>query len=407
MDFGFIILFIGLGIIFLPIILWLYVYRYNRRIYETWEEQSKTWTICPHCGNLVWLSAFTCPKCKTNNELPPPYMDGDANVIQYSPCKSCGTMLPLVHYYGREKLAAVCPYCSGDLGTQAGVYQEAVIPILGSRSTGKSAYLAALTYRLQQKFGNRLSFPFQGLAEYVEESNKLFIQGFAPKQTPPKHPKSFVIDITNTKYTKNAEEELHDMRLFFYDSGGELFDKEEKMSNLVFFDIMDELIILVDPFRIPEVRQQYTDFLTEHSGFRDNIGVGDFGDNVARIRNGMYKYRYKDYEYNSQTDHAYLGKKERHYTYCAVVITKADALINDTVIQSLLNGNINPENMDAVCREKLEEWGLGNDLEKLEDIVQEVRCFCVSSFGHMPNGKSFTPKCVELPLLWFLNKKLH
>ena len=154
---------------------------HNKKLYRKVYQQSKTWTICPHCNRLVWLKTFRCSRCHEQNELMPAMHGED---LYFSlPCRRCGTPLSSIHYSGREELTAICPECNSPLGSQAGVFQEVVIPIVGRRATGKSAYLAALTCTLQQHYGDRISFPFPGVAEQVEDRIRQYAAGQNIQQT--------------------------------------------------------------------------------------------------------------------------------------------------------------------------------------------------------------------------------
>ncbi|GHT21156.1 hypothetical protein FACS189419_01590 [Planctomycetales bacterium] len=378
----------------------------NRRAFEAVKQQSKTWTICPHCGELVWLQTFRCSFCQTENEVMPALVNGGEKIAEFKQCVNCRQPLPAVHFDGRERLTAVCPKCSQNIGSQAGIYQEIVIPVLGSSQTGKSAYLAALIYRLQQRFGSRLTFPFPGVADDVQENVKLFAQGVSPQKTQNTQRSSFVADIQGNLPGTG-------IRLFFYDLAGELYNDERKMSELLFFDLMDETIILVDPFTIPEIRSRYEQELRSRTGF--DVGDGDFDQNVSRIKNGLVKYEYRNYEYeyrdSDKVTHPYMELGQKLSARCAVVITKTDAfeldaLAGEQAIQNALleNPHWNYEKaMHEVCLRQLENWGLGNSLRNLQEIFREVRCFSVSSFGHMPeSGQFFVPQRVELPLNWLL-----
>ena len=151
-----------------------YVYWHNSKAIGTIQQSSKTWTICHFCGNLVWLRTFLCPACKTENSLFPT-MDADFNVHLVQPCCKCGNGLPVAHFIGREQLTAVCsePGCRKPIGERAGLYHEKIIPIVGSRSTGKSAYLSALLFALRREYDNAINFPFPGIAEYAEDAFKI------------------------------------------------------------------------------------------------------------------------------------------------------------------------------------------------------------------------------------------
>ena len=389
-----------------------YVYVHNRTLYESIQRRNKVWTICPNCGNLVWLQTFLCPACKTENVLNP-NMDADFNVHLAQTCSKCAHVLPVAHFWGREQLTAVCPECRKSIGEQAGIYHELVIPIIGSRSTGKSAYLSALLFSLLKRYGSAVKFPFPGTADYAMSAYKRYAAGHLPEQTPKSIPNGLVVDWENNSETRL---EIPGLRILFYDAGGEIYNEEKSMGDLKYLDFMDGLMLIVDPFTFHEVRRKYADQLANQPVFQ--AGEYPLEDTVARIRNGFGKYRYKDYDYenlNGKRTHPYLGTSDRevHFCRCAVVITKTDMFdldsqIGSAAVQERLRKHPNlsaDEALNQICGEKLREWGLGNELKILDELFREVRYFSVSALGHLPEpSKQFEPHRVELPLQWLLKQ---
>jgi len=410
------VLVFSLGFIaFLFLSLW-YVYRHNRKVLEIVHRDSKVWTICPDCGHLVWLQTFLCPACKTENSLHP-LMDADFNVHLVQSCGNsrCGSVLPVSHYRGREQLTAVCPECSKPIGEQVGIYHELIVPIIGSRSTGKSAYLSALLFTLRQKYGTAIKFPFPELADYAKSAFQAYTKGYLPDQTPKSIPKSFVVDWENRN--KETKSKLPGLRILFYDAGGEIYDEERSMGDLKYLDFMDGLILIVDPFTLHEVmvNQKYAERLAGQTAFQR--GEYSLEDTVARIRNGFGKFRYKDYDYENldgKKEHLYLATNEVHFCRCLIVITKTDMFdldsqVGDAALAARLrqDPNLAPEEaLHQICFDKLCEWGLENELKILNELFREVRCFSVSALGHLPEpGKRFEPHRVELPLEWLLKQR--
>ena len=88
-----------------------------------------------------------------------------------------------------------------------------------------------------------------------------------------------------------------------------------------------------------------------------------------------------------------------------------DTLIGETAVQrkQRSQGNMSYEDaLHLVCREQLEEWGYGNELEILGKLFDEVRCFSVSAYGHMPGqNRKFEAKRVMLPLFWCLQHDIN
>ncbi|GHT35853.1 hypothetical protein FACS189427_06150 [Planctomycetales bacterium] len=214
------------------------------------------------------------------------------------------------------------------------------------------------------------------------------------------------------------------LRLFFYDPAGEMYNEGDNYALLHCLDLMDGVIIFIDPLVILGTNSQYAERIEELKRTNtDNFRIGgDTRDIVQYLKEELYQRTYRDYEYekrhNDNDVHFYLEGNEYHYARCAVVITKSDvktdklnldAIVGEAAIQQEISSNpsLNYEDaMNVICRRLLQEtWG--SELQFLDEMFnKKVRCFSVSSFGHMPSaGSPFTPQRVELPLLWLLQEK--
>jgi len=416
---------------------------HNSRILKAWNELSWTWTICPECGELIYPHHLRCP-CGHEQTVKPDFFDDGANVPEINPCSNCCPedcrqncrviSVPGKHsrcerglpIYDGEKSGwtfynrvATCTRCGSSVGRYAGTFQEVLIPLLGATGVGKSAYLSALTSQLEQQFGNRLTLPFPNPT--ADENRKLFAKGRSPVKTKrpdenERQPSGFTVDIRVT----NKKQRIQGMRLFFYDPAGEVYNVGDNYAFLHCLDLMDGAVIFVDPLAIPEIHNKYTEQLKQANAKNFRIGR-DTRDVVQYLKEEIYQRTYRDYEYekrNSNSDvHFYLDgtKKEEtecHYARCAVVITKSDVfdlddLFGESAIQKERRNHPSlsyEDAMNAVCRRLLQEtWG--SELQFIDEIFADVRCFSVSSFGRMPGSGSFAPQRVECPLLWLLQSK--
>ena len=401
-----------LVLIFGPIVMFFIVRWYNRRLLKKQNRLSRIWAICPECGELIYPHHLYC-ECGQEQTVNPDLLDDQVNVPEINPCSACGRGLRIYEggwtLYNRQ---ATCPrsQCRANIGRCAGMFQEILIPLLGATGAGKSAYLSALASQLEGKFGNRLAFPFPNTtAEYMRR----FADGQPPRPTDvtTKQPPSFTVDI----HAANKKRKTPIMRLFFYDPAGEVYNVGDNYAFLHCLDLMDGAIILIDPLSIPKIRDKCTEQLEQTHSENFRIG-GDTRDIVQYLKEEIYQRTYRDYEYEKRhsesNTHFYLDdrKKEYHYARCAVVITKCDlpgldGLFGEAAIQQEIRNHPSlsyEDAMNAVCVRRLQEtWG--SELQFLDELFADVRCFSVSSFGCMPaTGSQFTPRRVELPLLWLL-----
>ena len=369
-------------------------------------QTNRVW--CPACHRKVSPIAFLCSYCSNKNILIP-----EEGAIFSKPCVSCRKELPTVRQCGQDKLVAFCPTsgCNYRIGKYAGKFPEVIIPIVGDMSTGKSAFITAWSFcaekNLKSDYGVTVSYPFDG-GQYTQKCIKLFEDGEIPEKTNDFNPHGIGMDIL-------SEPDKGGIRLHFYDAAGEVFDplREESENTLVplkYYDCMDGVIFIIDPFSTPTLRHKYPQTLLETYGFQASNNESELS--CDKFIRGLY-------------DEHDLARDEYHYAPCAVVITKADAIIKkgepdelnlDTLVgneavraKKKQNSSMSDEDaLHEACSSQLHEWGMGRVLTLLEEHFKEVRCFSVSAFGHLPQrGVPFVPQRIELPVLWLLRMQKH
>jgi hypothetical protein len=364
------------------------------------SEEARRYALCPACHSRIELTRFKCNHCSTVNELIPTEKE-----IFYTQCSGCGTRLPKLPRLGREGLIAICSNenCGFPIGKNAGKYREVAIPFLGNTSTGKTAFLTAWTVYAQTQlirdYPVKLSFPFPGGDEFAKKCRTLFATGDNVDRTHERTPLGLGMDIVPKNGTNG-------LRVYFYDPAGEVFDYgPNSLQHFHYYDFMEGCIFLIDPFATPELRDRY-----------DTASVGMVASEKS-IEDSCEKFIRGLYEHN-------LARNEYHYAYCAVVITKADAIVSTKAKDGMLDldsqiGNkavqkevSNDPSLDyedvlsEICEQKLQQWGVGHVMQLLNEHFKEVRYFSVSAFGHPPQkGVPFAPQRIELPILWLLRKQ--
>ena len=352
-------------------------------------------TICPNCHRQVQPKSFLCPECGTTNTLVP-----DDNSPYYQSCRNCGHQLPKTVKKGRALLKAICPECQYILGSGIGSYKEIIVPIVGGPSTGKSAFLSAwveFAYRhLSTMLNAAITFPFPGDERIVRSILAHWSKGIRPDKTSNRMPSGFGMDIIPSDRRTFS-------RLYCYDPAGECFDNIRGLLNFTYYDYMDVVIFLIDPFSVPNIRKKYASQLKESYSEGFQYSDRDMNDYCDRFINSLKLYHE-------------LGSNEYHPAFCAVVITKVDMFDLDQLIgaqaASMLQKEMptldEDEAIDLACTNFLEKIGFGDILYKLNDHFSDVCCFSVSSFGHMPDtGKAYQPIRVERPFLWLMRKILQ
>ena len=316
---------------------------------------------------------------------------------------------------------AICPTpgCGHELGKNQGRHEEFIIPIIGGPSAGKTTFMDAWVVTACRTFTRKynITFPFP---EDVSRSKKC-IQYWDKGQRPEKTQLQFENRKRSTvqKYEEDQSPEdtpvatatcqgmdivpknrTKGFRVYMFDPAGEFFDSGKNLLDFTYYDYMDGVIFLIDPFAIAAVHQHYYDKLKDAEKLGFQVANRDMNDICDRFITSL-----KDYHQ--------LGNNEYHYAHCAVVITKTDSfdldeLIGQKAIERLMKKKPSLNYLDAMnilCTNFLEKAGIGQILVKLEDHFEEVRCFSASAFGHMPDtGKMYTPERVDLPVKWIIKE---
>ncbi|MDO5566856.1 MAG: hypothetical protein Q4G59_09385 [Planctomycetia bacterium] len=369
-------------------------YLYRKWVFDQAMRDSNKYVMCPKCHRMVQLQWFLCDRCGQLNKLIPTEKN-----IHFVACTNCGKELPTSNRDERHLLNAVCsmPDCGNFLGPLPGVNREIIIPIVGGPSTGKTTFMDAwlVSACLELAITYKISFPFLENQQLAKQCIQNWQKGLKPNKTAIATPACVGIDIV-------PQDSNTGWRVYMYDPAGEFFDSSKNLLNFSYYDYMDGIIFLVDPFSIRPIFMKYHSQLQQAEGLGFQVGSRDMNNICDRLINSMQNYHN-------------LKFTEYHYANCAVVITKADSFdldqqIGKQGIERLMHANPSLDYLDAMhtlCYHFLENAGVGNVLAKLEDNFEEVRCFSISSFGHMPDtGQAYKPERVTLPIEWIVQNAL-
>lgn len=358
------------------------------RGYLAWKQYS---TVCPECHTRNPLPEYFCRKCGAVHRRLIPSQYG---ILQRT-C-TCGEKLPSTFFLKRGELQARCPNaeCGHLLKVGHIESRKAFIPIFGGPSVGKSAYLFATVQQLAVE-APRLGFsPFfvdsHSEGEF-DRARQQLAQGRPPAKTLAALPRAFNLELRR---------ESQDSRvLYLYDPAGEAFNETEGMILHRYQSYLSGLIFLLDPFTIPAVQAEYEDRLPS---VRDALkpSLLPVEDAFARILISL-------------EEHFELGKTARLKVPIALVINKVDAFdledrVGERAVQKRITALAAPTDLaaarDALLREQLIRWDLGDLVQQLETRCTKVRYFTCSSLGRMPDGtgRAFEGRGVLEPLLWIL-----
>ncbi len=342
---------------------------------------------CPNgaCHGDISLPYYICPNgscgAKHENLLP-----GSYGVFSRQ-CR-CGAWLPTLFLFGRNELNGYCPSCNKSLNSSIGVTRNIHIPIIGGRSAGKSHFLAATMLEIHRSADlGRVSvaFPEKKYEKDYAEWKRYFASGNTVNATSLKSPDAFLVNLNSGG---------DDCLLYVYDPAGELFQQTDEMRNQEYFDYVNGIIFLIDPFSLPQVEHRLQKELTAKHLIRPSVlAPQDAYSNLLQI---LQQQR---------------GVGTRSKKRLAVVLTKTDALNISDEIQQIAASQPPLKKDDTQTAESnairiwLEKNGEGNLLRGIERDFKTVSYFYCSPLGRVPDSSTtpFVPNGVLKPLGWLLH----
>jgi GTPase SAR1 family protein len=305
---------------------------------------------------------------------------------------------------GRRK----CVHCGYLLPSNIEQVENINIAIVGDTFSGKSHYIGALIYQIQQGELQRADryARFDCKTQDVEQDyrreiiNPLFIDKQRLSATQAAVDSNRAPLIYELILSPSPEHPSRRINLVLYDASGEDFAIKERMvqfSRYVFH--ADAIVFLADPTSMPEVYKLLPAFLQNKSA------QGRSSSSVLNSIIGLIE------DYQGRGAGARLAR-----TPIAITVTKSDLLKQLTTIQqqyhflkkAVYNGTINLPDLDAVDREVrqfLEEYKELTLLQSTQNF-SKVRFFATSATGFAPDKNGKYPdvdpcRCLD-PILWIL-----
>lgn len=335
---------------------------------------------CPHCYNTFNLPHFKCPYCNEIHQQLVPAKSG----LFFARC-SCGHFLPCSGISKRGKLSPVCPKCNTDLA--ASNAKQFSIQVIGGNSAGKTAFISAFQHLYQSNIDAGTCTIRGEPKDAFSDIEAMFNNG-CTEPSPP----SEVIPYTLVHRTGTAMEQS----LIFYDIPDEILLSEEYERNPLNFGYSDGIVVIIDPLSTLSVR-------SECERLDPDSVHGSSQDSSESI---VIHFITKFSEISGR------AARKMSNVPVAVLIAKSDVKgikkkIGLPKIKSIFKAD--PEKYqnsmeiaaDVVCRQYLADIGLSNILNNLDAVFSMVRCFPISSIGHISKqGLPFEPYGVVEPIAW-------
>ncbi len=346
---------------------------------------------CPNCKSKYLIPTYFCSGCgaKHTNLTPGKYG------VFFRKC-NCGTKIPTHFLTNRGSLDAECPKCGYSLnGTGS---RPICIPVIGGRSSGKTAYINAFSYEFIEKVAPRNGIEVK---HYNDESERFY-----------------KTDISNdylggtTRMTK-TEMDLRqasskafsfiihhkmlnpDRLIQIYDVAGESFVDNTENETQLQYTYCHGIIFMLDPLSIPTVRN----YLDDSISAIDKASVGTLDVDLVL-----------DSFLNKLRQITGLSSTAVFNVPIAIVISKGDIrtlerLIGDEKISEYMSeNNLDMDSFtvaeDRVCRQFLMENGLASFVSNIDMKFKNNRYFSCSSIGHTRETGRYNPRGVLEPMEW-------
>lgn len=346
---------------------------------------------CPNCKNKYLIPIYICPGCgEKHTKLTP----GKYGVFNRT-C-NCGQKIPSHFITNRGKLDAECPKCGFALsGTGS---KPICIPVIGGRSSGKTAYINAFSYDFIEKVARRNGLT---ITHYNKDTKRFYEQ-----------------DITNdylggtTRMTKtemdikqasskafsfiiHSDKMSPDRLIQIYDVAGESFVDNTENEEQLQYTYCHGIVFMLDPLSIPVVRNYLDDTVNEV----DKSSVGTLDVDLV-LDAFMNKLR----EITGQSSTAVFSVP------IAIVISKSDIrtlnqfigeeIISDYMTEKQYGMDMYSVAEDRICRQFLIDSGLANFVSNIELKFKNNRFFKCSAIGHTRENGRYNPNGILEPMEW-------
>jgi GTPase SAR1 family protein len=339
----------------------------------------RSFMACPHsgCYRRIALPIYICSHCGTQHKQ---LIPGSYGTFRRR-CK-CNRELPTLFLLGRNKLRSLCPHCKRPLNEAIGLPRNLHIPIVGGASAGKSSLLTGIMVELAlraQKNQLKLEFPEKKDERLFQASQKSFANGQLLSKTVEYSPNAFLATIEDTRGKR--------VLVYTYDAAGELYQGVEEIHRQEYYSYLHGIILIIDPFSIPEVRQR---------------GGAEFYRRQHSLRPSSESPE-AVYERMIDTLRGFSEKTGRLDLPLAVVLTKVDALGLRETLQAD-GAQPQEEISSAAVKHWLKQHGEGGLVRVIEKDFKDVHYFACSALGRMPGTEpaAFVPQGVLQPFAWIL-----
>ncbi len=374
-----------------------------RRVDALHAKRADLSGICPTCKMPFQLPGYRCPSCGAIHYRLRP---GRYGVLHHT-C-TCGQKLPCTWFgsdesdkdgrtFKRDELEAVCTNPAKPHAVEGKETRAVCIPVAGGRSTGKTAFLNAVSYALTEQIaparGISVSFPPGDSSAFHREVVADYAAGEVSMTVEPtdlSQPTSRALSFRLQSSALVPPRTVHLM-----DVPGESFVANTEHERQVQYGIADGVVLMIDPMSIPLVG----DANRHRLGMIDSAGMGM--ESPDRVLAALIA---------KMQDASGTPAGQRLCTPLAIVLGKIDQAglfrnFDDAAARDLMarDPSVTSSNAhDALCRRFFADNGMGNFLNAVESRFATVRYFACSAIGHVRGTGPYAPRDAMEPISWIL-----
>ena len=312
---------------------------------------------CPVCGKKSEPAIYSCPECGKEHKVNlVPSVHGVFNHTCTN--ESCKAPLSTMMLLGRNrKIQRACPHddCKTPLNDITGTDKH--VALIGGRNAGKTCLLAQIAKYMVDNYNAKL--PEQEQEKHYQQLVQLISQGEVPMQTQ---------RVTSYRaFQLVYEKRLFPYHLHLYDIAGENFEHIFDSASYPFYQNLDAIIFLFDPYSI--------------SSFRNNNPPPS---NMAYSSQEPFEVL----QNLIQALEKYNSKSQIKKIRFNVVLVKTDAGYLDKLVIDTQNKETESQALERFIRETIGESAF---IEQAKTVFNRTRYFQLSALGRTPDPQDRSP----------------
>lgn len=358
-------------------------------------------SVCPACHEKYLIPTYRCSCGREHTQLIPSKYG-----IFHRRCE-CGKLLGTTFLSKRGKdMTVVCPNCNVIMsGYSAGTARVPIcIPVIGGRSSGKSAFITAFVHDFREKLAPRNGWVIQEYDKEAAMDYRVLYNNYMSgtiQQTSEFHSiQHMKVSSIPIRFVVGGKKFRPEREIHIYDVAGEAFTSDNLLEIQKQYEYCHGIVMVLDPFSIRQVWKKYEDELVNDANTFDTVSNVELQDVSYALLDYLQKV-------------TGLNEKDISDIPLAVVLGKIDAAgldkeLGEKVVRGLVTesgGFSNPADVDDyLCRKFLVKYGMESLVSLINSKFKNNRYFACSAIGHSLGEGQYNPVGVMTPMEWLFRE---